>query len=282
VARNLSQVDLDPTTYYYRVSAVLLLAGPAFRGRCGFNESVAEHFLTLSATNTLTKRRLWAITGISDGPAVFEYGEDVVTIGTPSRPVVTAAPSAAPVPAARFGAAAPAAWAPPATAAPPRLTESAQRQADGSAVTPTASPTPAPAGLGLPAATVPSRTAPALLRPDSELVSPDSVRVRVTMYADAPRRELMMTTYFEYVEQGFLAEGMTAAGFPTEVAYFEASPKVLDQQTLPTTDQATGLSAGAITGIVVAGVGLVAMAAFVLLEAGALSSTAAADAAAAV
>lgn len=101
------------------------------------------------------------------------------------------------------------------------------------------------------------------------------------MYADAPRRDLMMTTYFEYVEQGFLAQGMTAAGFPTEVAYFEQSPKVLDAQDLTETDKATGLSAGAITGIVVAGVGLVAMGAFVLLEAGALSSAGAADAAAA-
>lgn len=120
-----------------------------------------------------------------------------------------------------------------------------------------------------------------MLMPDASMVSPNSVRVRVTMYADAVRRDLMMTTYFEYVEQGFLAQGMTSAGFPTEVAYFEQTPKVIDAQELTEADRAKGLSAGAITGIVVAGVGLVAMGAFVLLEAGALSTAGAADAAAA-
>lgn len=287
MATNTSDIFLDPTTYYYRVNFVILLAGPRYSGRCGFNQTVAEHFLSLSASNTLTQRRLWKITEISDGPAVFNFEDDVVTVGAASvasvpQPAVTATPSTTPEPAVRAGELGAAAgdgrvlhrWAPLPSRAPLRL---AQRQADGLPTpTPTASPTPNAAGVPRP-----TSTEAAMLMPDASMVSPNSVRVRVTMYADAVRRDLMMTTYFEYVEQGFLAQGMTSAGFPTEVAYFEQTPKVIDAQELTEADRAKGLSAGAITGIVVAGVGLVAMGAFVLLEAGALSTAGAADAAAA-
>eukprot|EP00178_Gracilaria_changii_P027510 TRINITY_DN884_c0_g1_i10.p1 TRINITY_DN884_c0_g1~~TRINITY_DN884_c0_g1_i10.p1 ORF type:complete len:3006 (+),score=281.65 TRINITY_DN884_c0_g1_i10:8694-17711(+) len=78
---------LSRTNNFQRVRLSVQVAGPKLTSTCDLTDEVVQRFVNLSSLSTLSRRHLWFITSIEDGPPIFDDGSTLVVVEQELRAV---------------------------------------------------------------------------------------------------------------------------------------------------------------------------------------------------
>lgn len=67
--------SLTSTRHFQRVEIRLQIAGPNLLSRCAVKQKVVDRVFQVAATNTLSLRFLWILTGVVEGPLVYKLNQ---------------------------------------------------------------------------------------------------------------------------------------------------------------------------------------------------------------
>ncbi|CAN8072434.1 unnamed protein product [Agarophyton chilense] len=71
---------LARTDNFQRVRLGLQVAGPNLTKTCDLTDAIVQKFVNLSALSTLSRRHLWFVTSVEDGPPVYGNGSTLVVV----------------------------------------------------------------------------------------------------------------------------------------------------------------------------------------------------------